>query len=98
MMMMMTTTTISQSTAATTTMTTTTTTTTTTKLYHQQPLRHRTASSSVDTALVEKADADSATHSMSDDLLSEAINRRRERSKASMRVLLQTKIYNLCLW
>jgi len=95
MMMMMTTTTISQSTAATTTMTTTTT---TTKLYHQQPLRHRTASSSVDTALVEKADADSATHSMSDDLLSEAINRRRERSKASMRVLLQTKIYNLCLW
>jgi len=94
MMMMMTTTTISQSTAATTTMTTTTT---TTKLYHQQPLRHRTASSSVDTALVEKADADSATHSMSDDLLSEAINRRRERSKASMRVLLQTKIYNLCL-
>jgi len=60
----------------------------------QQPLRHRTASSSVDAG--PQRDQESLTQSVSDVLSAgadEVLNRRRDR-KSSMRVLLQTKIYN----
>jgi len=56
--------------------------------------RHRKASGSVDTGPFK--DPDSPTQSVSDILstgVDEAMSRRRER-KSSMRVLLQTKIYN----
>jgi len=63
--------------------------------HYHPPFRHRTASSSIDTGL--QKDQNSPTQSVPDVLSASAdelaINRRRER-KTSMRVLLQTKIYN----